>query len=749
MPAPYKMKHPVKFWTAISQGNAEGTIWDVTIIKAGFAPAQPHIFITKEAIVASKDSFDGARVYANSESDLFGHVKDSSKKSVRDIVGFLKDPYIQGDELRASLHIKPSAQWLKDDLLYYKNQGKLDTLQLSVDAGFYSDGTIQYGDENVPRVVAVASGDVDIVPRGAAGGRINRLVASQQNNNTQGDFSMTPLKQKLLNIYLILFPQMLASFDWLKVNENELYSRLLAADKPQGRLKLPEGWDEKTIEPILDINIATLKATQKKDEPVPPTPPQVPGSDDGGDKQAKALKAILDPIKAELDAMKIQACAATLTMKLSESKLPEVVQKEVQKLYEGKVFAAKELNDTINSFRQIAAHFTNPSVDNMGMDITAGPEAIDKLQASMDLMLATAGSTMKPLKAGSDEYVKMDKFKTGPLRSIKEAYIAVTGDVNCTGLKKNSKRMLASLETTDWANILANTLNRQLVKDYAMMNLETWRPFVDVTSPKDFRPQTRVRYGGYGNLPVVAEGAPYLGLSSPTDETANYTVSKKGGTEDVTLEMIKNDDVGAVVKIPTRMARAAAQTLHEFVYDFLRPGVNPTIYDSVALYYTATHVNLGSVALDSNGLKAARLRMLKQTQGDNSKRLGIVPGYLLVPSDLEQTAYELCFLQTGQATATYAVSAGLPDTFLQSLGIQPIRVDYWTDTNDWVLVANRTSGVGLEVGFLDGQETPELLVSDLPNVGSWFTNDKTTYKIRHIYSGGILDYRFFDGSVVA
>lgn len=745
MPAADKMKHPVKFQTAITQGNTEGTIWDVTIIKAGFAPAQPHIFITKEAVVASKDSFDGARVYANSESDLFGHVKDASKKSVRDIVGFLKDPYIQGDELRASLHIKPSAQWLKDDLLYYKNQGQLDVLQLSVDAGFYSDGTIQYGDENIPRVVAVASGDVDIVPRGAAGGRINRLVASQQNNNI-GDFSMTPLKQKLLNIYLILYPQVLASFDWLKVNENELYSRLLAADKPQGRLKLPEGWDEKTIEPVLDTNLAVLKASVKKDEPEPPT---APGKDDGGEKQAKAIKAALDPLKAQLDEMKIQACAATLSASLNASKLPDVVQKEVKKLYEGKIFASKDLDDTINSFKQLAAHFTNPSINNFGMDIQGGADAVDKLQASMELMFATAGSTMKPLKAGSKEYTELDKFKTGPARSIKDVYVTVTGDINVTGLKKNSKRLLASLETTDWANILANTLNRQLVKDYAMMNLETWRPFVDVTSPKDFRPQTRVRYGGYGNLPVVAEGAPYLGLSSPTDETANYTVSKKGGTEDVTLEMIKNDDVGAVVKIPTRMARAAAQTLHEFVYDFLRPGVNPTIYDNVALYYTATHVNLGSVALDSTGLKAARLRMLKQTQGDNSKRLGIVPGFLLVPSDLEQTAYELCFLQTGQATASYGVSAGLPDTFLQSLGIQPIRVDYWSDATDWVLVANRTSGVGLEIGFLDGQEVPELLVSDLPNVGSWFTNDKTTYKIRHIYSGGILDYRFFDGSVVA
>lgn len=81
--------------------------------------------------------------------------------------------------------------------------------------------------------------------------------------------------------------------------------------------------------------------------------------------------------------------------------------------------------------------------------------------------------------------------------------------------------------------------------------------------------------------------------------------------------------------------------------------------------------------------------------------------------------------------------------------VKTIVIPYWTDATDWCMIADRTAGVGLEIGFLDGQEMPELLVSDIPNVGSWFTNDKITYKIRHIYGGGVTDYRFFDGSVVA
>jgi hypothetical protein len=44
----------------------------------------------------------------------------------------------------------------------------------------------------------------------------------------------------------------------------------------------------------------------------------------------------------------------------------------------------------------------------------------------------------------------------------------------------------------------------------------------------------------------------------------------------------------------------------------------------------------------------------------------------------------------------------------------------------------------LEIGFLDGREEPELFIQDMPNTGSMFSNDKLTYKLRHIYGGGVL-----------
>ena len=369
-----------------------------------------------------------------------------------------------------------------------------------------------------------------------------------------------------------------------------------------------------------------------------------------------------------------------------------------------------------------------------------GMEGIERFQHALDGFFLTSSQALKPIRLGTDE-AKAELKDVAPFRSIKEAYITLTGDDEISGIAKSGRRLLEAVDTTAFAKAVADALNKRLVRDYGALNLDTYRAFTDVVPLKDFKTQHRVRFGGYANLPTVTQGATYAPLTSPTDEESTYSPAKKGGTEEITREAIMNDDVGSIQRIPSRMARAAAQTLHEFVFDFINPAVNPSIYDSVVLYHNASHANYGTAALDATSLAAARLRMKKQTQAGSSKRLGVRGRYLVVPSDLEKGAYDLL-------TPAFGKNNTVPE-FLQQIGVTPIVVDYWTDATDWALIADRADVVGLEIGFVNGQETPELFVSDLTNVGSWFTNDKITYKIRHEYGGAIIDYRAFDGSVVA
>ena len=321
--------------------------------------------------------------------------------------------------------------------------------------------------------------------------------------------------------------------------------------------------------------------------------------------------------------------------------------------------------------------------------------------------------------------------------SIREAYREITGDHNFTGQVRRADQMRLSeaLNTTTLADALGASIARRMVMEYQLDDIwDGWRDLVNVVPVSDFRTQERVRWGGYGNLPAVAEAGAYTALTSPADEVATYAVTKRGGLETITLEAITNDDVGMIQRIPVRLAQSAKRTISEFVFAFLSS--NPTIYDGVALFH-ASHGNLGTAALAAASVEDARLAMKAQTEKDTTKKLGIPPRFLWVPDGLERTAFNL--FQRGTNND--------PD-FVQSLQLVVRAVWCWTDANDWVLSADPKKVPSIELGFLKGQEEPDILVQDNPTAGSFFTNDQITFKIRHIYGGNVTDYRGLYKAVV-
>lgn len=321
-------------------------------------------------------------------------------------------------------------------------------------------------------------------------------------------------------------------------------------------------------------------------------------------------------------------------------------------------------------------------------------------------------------------------------RSIKDCYIHLTGDAKVTGRINRSARFTEALDSTSFSEVLGDSITRRMLADYrTATEFDIWRLLTGAPVPvSDFRTQERTRFGGYGDLPVVLEKAAYAALGSPGDEAASYAIAKRGGTETVTLEMIKNDDVGAIQRIPTKLSRAAKRTLGKFVLDFIR--TNPIAYDTKALFHV-DHGNLYTAALSSAAYAAARLGMVKQQEFGTADAIGVGPKYLWVPPELEEGAYNI-----------FQRSTNHDKTFIQTLVPTIVPVWYWTDANDWAISADPLDIPTVEIGFLDGNEEPELFVQDSPTVGSFFTNDQITYKIRHIYGGTAVDWRGVAKSVV-
>lgn len=729
----------------------KGERWEIVILEFGKSKRAPGYVHTKEAADRSLAAFEGAKIYALRNSDDHGHVTNPAKKSTRDIVGVVANVRSTDKDLRGDAVLLPSAGWLKENLAFAESQGIPMPYELSIDAAGAAKPGIWQGEKAI-LVESYKQASVDVVEKGAAGGRLVKMVASQTHNTHQE--GETPMKNKLMLLFSLLYPQFLESkkVDLAAVDENELFTHLLEAEKAQPRLHLPDG--AQLTEELVDgamkkIREAIDGAGNNMQKFLEALEKMKPADDKGKAKEEdpviKSMRESQQRMDEQLKIMRIQASTATMESELAKSKLPAALQDEVREQMKPRIqeskeaFTSADVTAVIDRVRKVYGRMieSNP-LNNRGLDIGIGMEQHDKVVAG--LMGFFLDDPNMPKAAQLKESERKDLLKGIPaFRSIKEAYVQFTGDVHVTGERRNS-RLTESLQTTDWANIVADVMNKRLVREYNAMGLDTWRAFVDVVPVSDFKPQHRYRYGGYSNLPTRAQGMPYAPLTSPGEEHVSYTPSTRGGTEDLTRELIMNDDVKAARNIPQRMARAAAQTVHEFVYALIDPAVNAAIWDTVALYH-ANHANTGTAALDAAGLKAARLRMKKQSQLTNSKRLGIRPGFLIVPPDLEDTAY-------GLITPAFNKSNQVPE-FLQQIGITPIVVDYWTDATNWALVARREDLVCVELGFINGQEMPEMFVSDVANVGSWFTNDKITYKIRHEYGAAVVDYRGLDGSIVA
>lgn len=523
---------------------------------------------------------------------------------------------------------------------------------------------------------------VDLIVEPAAGGELIRMVESI--NHQEGDM----LRDKLLQTIQSKAPAVYAKLDPATATDEQIevaYREALNAREPEG------------------------------------------GASPGAAQAGKAgLGGSADEVEARI---RMVEARADMRATVAGCNLPDAAKDRIRADFERRErFVEADVTAAIEAERAYLARFAESGKIELG-DYDTGARAEDRSVKIATMM---------------DAFFDPSHKDHGAVQSFKEAYIEITGDRRVTGRLDNMDRarmresvgFREALDSSSFSSVLGDSMTRRMVADYRAPSVyDVWRQLATTTPVGDFRTQERTRFGGYGDLPAVAQGDPYVAVTSPTDEKSSYAVTKRGGIETVTLEMIKNDDVGAIRQIPVKLSRAAKRTLGKFVLDFIR--TNPTIYDTKALFHV-DHGNLGSAALDATSYAAARLAMLKQAELGSADRLGIGPRNLWVPADLEQAASDLFKRGTNNDA-----------TFVQSLLPNIIPVWYWTDANDWAVTADYADIPTIEIGFLDGNQEPEMFVQDNPSVGSLFSNDKITYKLRHIYGGNVLDYRGMYKAVVA
>ncbi len=656
-------------------GGAESGKWLIRVIQAGLSGN--NVFYSDALLREATPLLDGCRVFIKSDDE---HLKGDGK-AVGNLIGRLAEAkFVAGKtpdtgEVRAVLSLIEPDGAVAVKIREAAARGMSDLFGFSIDANGAAKTQLREG-RNVKVATSITKvNSVDLIVEPGAGGRLIRMVESV--NNSEGEDAM---RNKLLE----------------KIKQaNPALHATLGADATDEQIE-----------------------TAYREAVVKPSPQPSPASARGGESSITDVAEQVRMIEARAN-MRAAIAGCNLPQPAKDRLLADWNARER--------FVEADVTAAIEAERTYLARFTESG--NVALNFGAAIRVEDRSVAIKDMLDAFFDPAHK-------DHRKVQSFK--------EAYAEITGDRLVTGRLDNCDRsrlaeslgFREALDSTSFAEVLGDSITRRMVADYNTGSIyDVWRQLATTTPVNDFRTQDRTRFGGYGDLPTVAQGDPYSALTSPGDEQATYAVAKRGGTEDVTLEMIKNDDVGAIRQIPIKLSRAAKRTLSKFVLDFLR--TNPAIYDTVALFH-ATHANLGSAALDATTYAAARLAMLKQTEAGSLDRLGIGPANLWVPADLEEAARNL-----------FVRSTNLDKTFVQSLVPNILPVWYWTDANDWCASADKNDIPTIEIGFLDGREEPELFVQDNPSVGSMFTNDKLTWKLRHIYGGNVLDYRGLYKAVVA
>ncbi len=137
--------------------------------------------------------------------------------------------------------------------------------------------------------------------------------------------------------------------------------------------------------------------------------------------------------------------------------------------------------------------------------------------------------------------------------------------------------------TTDLPNILLNITGKSVRQKYKDMQ-QTFRPLISEREVTNLKLQTELQTGTFQALPDVAENEQFVEATfSESKET--YRVTKHGLISSVTEEMIINDDLSIINRMPGMFARAAAEKENILVWRQLTDSINCLMADGKPVFH--------------------------------------------------------------------------------------------------------------------------------------------------------------------
>jgi hypothetical protein len=356
--------------------------------------------------------------------------------------------------------------------------------------------------------------------------------------------------------------------------------------------------------------------------------------------------------------------------------------------------------------------------------------AEDEVQAALDWLV---GDTRTPMPAPH-------------LRSLRDLYLAVTGDVNFWGVFNPDYARLQSANSTTLANMAVNALNRAVLLHYDNMLTYRWYEQIVHVLPHDGSTQQLqlVHMDGIATLPQVAEGAAYTeAQTGDSKETATFT--KYGSYVGITLEMVRRSEIARIQAIPRLLVQAAIRRRSAAIAAIFTG--NPTLADDSTSLFHATHGNSDTAAFSAGAWEAARTRIFEQTTPGTGKPLGLWPTYCLVPIELYDDALTLFGYGSGDVGKPNAAgSAQEPNIYAHTRPGDPrpipLVVPDWSDATDWAYIVDPRLQPVIVMAYANApagglHALPELFEVRSETAGLIFSHDTLPVKVRDWWAYGV------------
>lgn len=262
--------------------------------------------------------------------------------------------------------------------------------------------------------------------------------------------------------------------------------------------------------------------------------------------------------------------------------------------------------------------------------------------------------------------------------------------------------------------IMDATIRKSIVDLYNKVPT-TFQQFTTKGTLTDFKETADHEYviGGVGDFIKVPENGEIHPDKPSTELLPTRKLDTYGKQFSMTRQAFINDDIGFLTKVPGLYATAAKKTIDKQVYGILFN--NPAIFDGVNLFHS-THKNLiGSGAAPSQQtIQAAILQMQKQTDqfGD---AIYMTPKTIVVPVGYEFNLAVIFHSSqvTGSSNNDINPLYNYPLNIVQSPVLNALAGE---NACPWFLIADESSARGIQVDYLNGQETPTVRRMEAPGV---------------------------------